>query len=335
MCFKSTLKFAFITLLTAGTFVSHAQEVQYKFKKKILLPGDGKWDYLKTDRQGERLFVSHFDRVQVISFKSDSLIATINDLKGAHGIALAPTEGFGYVSNGLDNTVTVFDYHSLKTVKVIPVSGKKPDAIIYEPFTKQIITFCKNSSSASIIDIAGNQEVKKIELQGAPEFAVADDKGMVYNNLEDKSEVVAIDIKKQQVVKRFLLKPNTEPTGLAFDRLTNRLFVSCSGTQTLVVLDANSGRVVATLPIGNGTDAVVFDQDEKVVAASNADGTATIIKQLDADHYKIIQTLRTSPGSKTMAYRASTHNLYFSSAEKNGTTIVPGTFAVSVYSPAQ
>ncbi len=335
MYFKSAFKSALVLTLTATAWAAQAQDVQYQFKKKIALPGDGKWDYLKTDRQGERLFVSHFDRVQVIDLKSDSLIGTISDLKGAHGIALAPAEGFGYISNGLDNTVTVFDYKTLKTVKVIPVSGKKPDAIIYEPFSKQIITFCKNSRTAVIIDIASNREAKSIDLQGAPEFAVADDKGMVYNNLEDKNEVIAIDIKKQQVIKRYSLKPNTEPTGLAIDKLNNRLFVSCSGTKTLVVLDAVNGHIVTTLPIGDDTDAVVFDQDKKIIAASNADGTATIIKQLDANHYKVVQTLQTAPGSKTMAYRASTHNLYFSSTEKSGKTITPGTFAVSIYSPVQ
>lgn len=324
----------FVSLI-ATSFSLQAQDLDYKFIKKIPLEGNGKWDYIKMDGEAERLFVSHFDQVHVIDLITEKEVGAIKNLKDAHGIAFARAFGLGYITNSLNNTVTVFDYKTLKTVKTIAISGKKPDAIIFETFTKQIIVFCGDSKNAIIIDVTKNEETGKIDLGGAPEFAVFDGKGIIYNNLEDKNEVVAIDITKKVVVKRFALTPNLAPTGIAIDHATGRLFVACKESQTLAVLKTDNGEIVANLPLGKGTDAVIFEATKKIVVASNADGTATLIKQKDADHYEVIQTLKTSVGSKTMVHRASTRKLYMSAANKRGNVIQPGTFGVSVYGPVK
>jgi len=323
-----------LVLLTLS-FAANAQSPDYRFIKKIPLEGNGKWDYLKMDGERERLFVSHGDQVHVIDLNTDKQIGVIKNLKAVHGIALAKAEGKGYITNGTDNTVTIFDYNTFGIIKTLAISGKKPDAIIYDSFSKSIIAFCGASSNAVVISVPKNEEIGTISLDGAPEFAVSDGKGMIYNNLEDKSEVLAIDITKMQVVKRFSLKPNTAPTGITMDNVTNRLFVTCNDSHTLAVLNADNGNMVSTLPIGKNVDAVIFDKDAKLIAASNGEGTITLIKLIDANTYKVVQTLKTNPGCKTMVHRGTTHNLFLSSAEMAGKTIKPGTFGVYVYGPGK
>ena len=312
---------------------SKAQSPDYKFIKKIPLEGDGKWDYMKMDGERERLFVSHGDQVHVIDLNTDKQIGVIKNLKGVHGIALAKAEGKGYITNGTDNTVTIFDYNTFEVIKTLAISGKKPDAIIYDSFSKSIIAFCGASNNAVVISVPKNEEIGTIALGGAPEFAVSDGKGMIYNNLEDKSEVLATDITKMKVVKRFSLGKNTAPTGITMDNVTNRLFVTCNDSHTLVVLDANNGNIVASLPIGNKVDAVIFDKDSKLIATSNGEGSITLIRLINSDTYKVVQTVQTHAGCKTMVHRGTTHNLFLSSAEMEGKMVKPGTFGIYVYGP--
>ncbi len=312
-----------------------AQSPDYKFIKKIPLEGNGKWDYLKMDGERERLFVSHGDQVHIIDLNTDKQLGVIKNLNGVHGIALAKAEGKGYITNGTDNTVTIFDYNTFDVIKTLAVTGKKPDAIIYDSFSKSIIAFCGASNNAVVISVSKNEEIGTITLGGASEFAVSDGKGMIYNNLEDKSEVLAIDITKMKVVKRFALGNNKAPTGITMDNVTNRLFVTCNNSHTLAVLNADNGKIVASLPIGNKVDAVIFDKDSKLIATSNGEGTITLVKLINADTYKIVQTVQTHPGCKTMVHRGTTHNLFLSSAEMEGKLIKPGTFGVYVYGPGK
>lgn len=322
-------------LLTFVCLHSKAQSPDYKFIKKIPLEGDGKWDYMKMDGERERLFVSHGDQVHVIDLNTDKQIGVVKNLKGVHGIALAKAEGKGYITNGTDNTVTIFDYNTFGVIKTLAISGKKPDAIIYDSFSKSIIAFCGASDNAVVISVPKNEEIGTIALGGAPEFAVSDGKGMIYNNLEDKSEVLAIDIAKMKVVKRFPLGKNTAPTGITMDNVTNRLFITCNDSHTLAVLDANNGKIVASLPIGNKVDAVIFDKDSKLIATSNGEGNISLIKLINADTYKVVQTVQTHPGCKTMVHRGTTHNLFLSSAEMEGKIVKPGTFGIYVYGPGK
>jgi len=329
--------FITVFLLLVNFSLVNAQTPQYKFLKKIPLEGDGKWDYLKMDGERERLFVSHQDRVHIIDLKTDKAIGVITGLNGVHGIALAKDLDKGYISNGADNTITVFDYNTFKVLKSLVVAGKKADAIMYDSFTKQIFVFNNGSGTAVAINATTDEVAGVIEVGGAPEFAVADGKGTIFNNNEDTNEVTVIDSKSLKVKNHFSLLPNAVATGLAIDVTNNRLFSGCRKTKSLVVLDAGTGKIIQTLPIGAGVDAVVYEKDLKLVMTSNGEGNVTVIKQESADKYNVVQTLVTKPGCKTMVHRGTTHNIYLSGAdyEADGKTVKPGTFGVFVYSSMQ
>jgi len=329
--------FITVFLLLVNFSLVNAQTPQYKFLKKIPLEGDGKWDYLKMDGERERLFVSHQDRVHIIDLKTDKAIGVITGLNGVHGIALAKDLEKGYISNGADNTITVFDYNTFKVLKSLVVAGKKADAIMYDSFTKQIFVFNNGSGTAVAINATTDEVAGVIEVGGAPEFAVADGKGTIFNNNEDTNEVTVIDSKSLKVKNHFSLLPNAVATGLAIDVTNNRLFSGCRKTKSLVVLDAGTGKIIQTLPIGAGVDAVVYEKDLKLVMTSNGEGNVTVIKQESADKYNVVQTLVTKPGCKTMVHRGTTHNIYLSGAdyEADGKTVKPGTFGVFVYSSMQ
>lgn len=316
--------------LMAGSFAMAQQPTpKYELVKKIALQGTGKWDYLKMDGERERLFVSHFDKVHVIDLTTGKQIGEIDELSGVHGIALAKKREKGYISNGLANTVTVFDYNTFKVIKTIKVSGTKPDCIIFDKVADKIYAFCGGSQNVSVIDAATDTQVGTIDLGGKPEFAVSDDKGLIYNNLEDKGEVVVIDVKQAKVVRRFKLDHAEAPTGITMDIPNNRLFVACEGSKELLVLDAPTGKQVAKLPIGGKVDAVIFEKDLKLIITSNGEGNATIIHQDSADKYKVVQTLATQPGLKTLVHRGTTHQIFLSGADKDGA------FGVYVYGPAK
>jgi DNA-binding beta-propeller fold protein YncE len=319
-----------VTLLTG--FAGYTQQT-YHLIEKINLPGDGKWDYLKMDDESNRLFVSHFDRVHVVSLSTGKPLAEISNLNGVHGIALVKEENKGYISNGTSNSVTVFDYSTFKILKTIPLSGKKPDCIIYDKFSGKIYAFCGNSQNAVVIDVKTDKESGTIQLGGSPEFAVADGKGLIYNNLEDKNEVVVIDTKTAKVIRRYALNKGEAPTGLAMDKPNNRLFTVCSDTKNLLVLDAANGKIIAELPIGGRVDAVVYDRAQQLIITSNGEGNATVIHQKDADHYEVIQTLQTHPGLRTLVYSKASHHIFISGAEIQDKQIKPGTFGVYVYGP--
>lgn len=310
---------------------------KYDFIKKINLTGDGKWDYLKMDGEKERLFVSHQDRVNVVDIKNDIQIGEIKGLNGVHGIALAKDLKKGYISNGGDNAITIFDYNTLKVLKTLTVVGKKADAIMFDKFSNQIFVFNNGSGNAVVIDAKTDEVVGTIELGGAPEFAVTDEKGTIFNNNEDTQEITVIDAKSRTVKTRYSLLPNEVPTGLAIDIEQNRLFSVCRKTKTLVVMDAANGKIIETLPIGGGVDAVVYDKVLKMIFTSNGEGNVTIVKQENADKYGVVQTLQTKPGCKTMVHRGTTHNIYLSGADyKEGTKdVMPNTFGVFVYGIAK
>ena len=254
-------------------------------------------------------------------------------MKGVHGIAIVNEVNKGFISDGKDDAVVVFDLTTFKTIKTIKLSGKKPDAIMYDPFSKKVLAFCGDSNNACVVDINSLTETGTIALGGAPEFAVADGKGLVYNNLEDKSSLVVIDTKAMKVIHTYPLSPCGGPTGLALDAIHQRLFTACRENKGMSVVDINSGKVITTVPIGAGVDAVVYDASSGLIFCSNGDGTATIIKQESADKYSVIQTLTTQQRAKTMAFDKSTRKLYLSAPlfEPGTRNIIPDSFAVLVY----
>ena len=326
---------SFILVLQMVAFVLCAQtQPIYEFKKKISLPtGDARWDYLKMDEAKNRLFVSHGDRVHVVDVRTGSQLTEFDDLKGVHGIALANDFKKGYITNGTDNSITIFDYNTLQVVKTILIEGKKADAILYDAYSKQVYVFNNGSGNAIVINPENDAVIAKVDMGGAPEFGASNNKGSVFNNNEDSNIIFEIDAKSNTIKNKYSILPNKVPTGLAYDAKNNRLFSVCRDPKTLVVVNASNGNIVQTLPIGGGVDAVAYDAALKLVFTSNSEGTVSIFKQESADKYTPLQTLTTQPGLRTMALNPATHEIYLSGADfkEDKKTLVSGSFGVYVY----
>lgn len=328
---KSVLGFLAAALLTVAPALLHAQT--YVLDKKIPLTGDGGYDYVSIDKVNNRLYVSHGTMVNVVDLATDQQVGAIENMKGVHGIAIVNKWNKGFISDGRANAAVAFDLKTLKTLATIPLDAEGPDAIAYDPFSDKVFTFNGKSNNASVIDPNTMKQVGTIALGGAPEFAVADGKGKMYNNLEDKSSMNIIDTKTMKVIKNFSLAPCGGPTGVALDMKNRRAFSACRENKGMSVVDINSGKVVATVAIGAGVDAVAYDPETRLIFCSNGDGTTTIIKQKTADDYSVVQTLNTQVRAKTLALDTKTHKLYLSVAdmEKGTRKAIPGTFAVLVY----
>jgi DNA-binding beta-propeller fold protein YncE len=285
----------------------------YEVTKKIPIPGQGSWDYLTVDEAARRLYVSHGTQVEVLDVDSGAIVGTIPNTLGVHGIAIAPEQGRGFVSNGQASTVTVFDLKTLKPIGEVAV-GKKPDAIIYDPATSRVFAFNGTDHSASVISASDAKVVGTIDLGGGPEFAVADGSGLVFDNLEDESQVVKIDSRKLTVEKRWPTAPCQSPSSMAMDQANRRLFIGCR-SRVMAVMDADTGQVITTLPIGDHVDATAFDPETRLIFNSNGEGTITVIHQDRPDKYSVLETVNTLPRAKTMALDPKTHQLFLSTAE--------------------
>jgi YVTN family beta-propeller protein len=318
-------------LLLIGSTSLHAQ--QYTFDKKIAVPGDGGYDYMAIDEVNHHLFVSHGTVFNVIDLATEKPIGVIEGMKGVHGIAIVNEVNKGFISDGKDNAVIVVDLTSFKILKKISLPSTDEDAIIYDPSSKKVFVFNGDSKNTCVIDINTLELVKTIDLGGGPEFAVADGKGLIYNNIEDLNSLKVIDTKTLAVKATYPLSPCGKPTGIAYDAANGRAFTGCRTNKGLSVVDVASGKVITTLPIGAGVDAVVYDPATKLIICSNGDATATIIQQSSADAYSVSQTLTTQIRAKTMALDKSTHKIYFSVADMDKDTKkpIPGTFGVLVY----
>jgi DNA-binding beta-propeller fold protein YncE len=308
-------------------------QTSYVAEKTIPLTGNGGYDYAFIDQANHVLYASHGTAVNVVDLKTEKQVAVIGDMKGVHGIAVINELHRGFISDGKGGAVVAFDTKTFKTIKVIPITGKDADGIIYDPFSKKIFVFGGDDHAAMVVDPRELKQVGTIEAGGAPEFAVSDGNGTIYNNLEDKSSLDVIDAKMLKVVKNYPLSPCGGPTGLAIDKGNQRLFTVCRENKGMSVIDIATGKVVQTLPIGAGVDAVIYDPANKLVVASNGDGTASIFKQNSPDNYTLIQTLKTQNRAKTMAMDMSTHKLYFPVVDfQPGTrTPVSDSFKLLVY----
>ena len=295
------------SLLMCTSVFSAAPE--YRVESTAVLGGEGSWDYLSIDSAAHRLYIGRSDRVMAVDTATGKLAGEITGLAGVHGLAVAGDTGRGYVSCGKGNTVRVIDLTTLKESASL-AAGKKPDAIIYDPASKMVLAFNNGGTTATVVDPVKNAVAGEIELGGAPEFAVADGKGKVFVNLEDKSEVLELDIPGRKVVNRWPLAPGTAPTGLAMDVEHGRLFSACHDSKTMVVLDAGSGKILASLPIGDGTDAAAFDPDSQNAFSSNGDGTLTVVHEDSPDKFTVTQTLKTMPSARTMTLDPKTHKIW-------------------------
>jgi len=330
------LLFSFLltsSMLFTSIVVSAQNSELFTLEKKIPVPGNDGYDYIAIDTLGGRLYVSHGTSVVVIDLKSEQIIGTIGNLAGCHGIAIASDQQKGFISDGKGNAVVVFDLLSMKTIKTISISGKDPDAIMYDAFSKQVFTFNGDSKNASIVDAVSLKQTGTVALGGTPEFAVADGNGLIYNNLEDASRLNVIDVKKGVVLKSYPLSPCDGPTGLAIDQVHQRLFTVCRKNKGMSVVDLSDGKVIATVSIGTGVDAVTYDIQTGLIICSNGDGTATIIHQDNANTYSVVQTLTTSWKAKTHAYDPKTKKLYFTCFDMTpgNKARVPDSFKVLVY----
>jgi YVTN family beta-propeller protein len=297
-----------LSLLICLTPLLAFAAVNYQTLKKVTVPGAGGWDYLTVDPVARRVYVSHSTQVDVLDADSFSLVGTIPDTPGVHGIAIAQEAGRGYISAGKADAVIAFDLKTLKPLDQIKV-GKKPDAIIYEPLTKRIYVMNGDSGSISVLNAADGKLVGTIDLGGGPEFAVSDGKGNLYVNLEEQNQTLRIDVNALQVKDRWPLAPCATPTSMAMDVENRRLFVGCRNKH-LAVLDADTGKLVFTAPIGERVDAGAFDSKTRLVYLSTGDGKVFVFHQDSPDKYSVTQEIVTKPGAKTMGFDPKTGNLF-------------------------
>ena len=316
-----------------------AAEGPYKLLKEITVGGDGGWDYVSVDSAAHRLYVSHATKVVVIDTEANTVVGEITPTPGVHGIAVAPDLGRGFISNGRENKAAIFDLKTLAILSSVE-TGENPDAILYEPGHKKVYTFNGRGKSATVFDGATGKVEATIPLPGKPEFAVVDVKaGRIYNNIEDANAIVAIDTATYKVVNTWSIAPGEGASGLAIDLANHRLFTVCD--KLMVMLDSQTGKVIGTLPIGDGPDAAAYDPGTGYVFASASDGSMTVAK-VEKGKLVQVQKLPTPQRTRTMTIDPATHRAYAASADfKPGPAgadgkpgrpqMVPGSFKVLVY----
>jgi len=295
---------------------------QFKVSERVKLGGDGGWDYLTYDQDGGRLFITRGSHVMVIDAKTLKLAGDIPDLSGIHGVALAPESNRGFVSNGGDNTVTIFDLKTLSKLDSVKV-GERPDAILYDPFSKRVFTFNARSHDSTAIDAASSKVAGTIPLGGKPEFPASDGQGKVYVNIEDKGQIAEIDVTRLAVLNTWSIAPCEEPSALAFDVKHHRLFAGC-GNKMMAVFVSDSGKVVTTVPIGEGVDAGRFNPNTQEVFMSCGEGVLTIIHEDSPDKYTVRQNLATVSGARTMALDKANNVAYLVTAQRENKPAAPG-----------
>jgi YVTN family beta-propeller protein len=321
-------------ILGSSFFLLQAQTVSsYKIVNKIHLEGDEKWDYLCSDDLNSRLYISHGSMVQVVDESKGTIVGKITGLNGVHGIAIDPDLDKGFISSGKDSSVTIFNTKSLQVITKVTVTGKGPDAIMFDSFTKKVFVFNGKTDNATVIDAATNKILATIPLDGKPEFSVSDARGKVYVNLEDKSSIAVINPVTCKVEHVWPIAPGEEPTGLSLDNATHRLFSVCSN-KLMVITDARSGKVISTLPIGVKSDGTAFDPGLKRSYSSNGDKTMTVVKEGSDGNYSVAENVPTQEGARTITVNKITHHIYLSAADfeqpQDGQKpkIKPGTFVI-------
>ncbi len=286
----------------------------YRITHQVSLPGDEGWDYLLFDQEGRRLFVSHGSRVLVVDADKLTVTGEIPDTPGVHGIALAPDLGRGYVSAGRSGSVVVFDLKTLARLKEIKVTGDNPDAILYDPATHRVFTFNGRGRNATAIDARTDEILGTIPLDAKPEFAATDGKGRVYVNLEDKNSLAALDAQKVTVLSTWPLAGCEEPSGLALDAVHGHLLPVC-GNKVMAVVDAASGKLLGTAPIGAGVDAAAFDPGTGLAFASCGEGVLTVVHIGSSGRPEVVQSATTQRGARTMALDLAKHRVFLVTAD--------------------
>jgi DNA-binding beta-propeller fold protein YncE len=327
-----------VVTLTAAVVV-HAQDGPYRFSKEIQIGGEGGWDYLSVDPAAHRLYVSHATHIAVIDTQTGKVVGDIPDTPGVHGFAIASDLGRGFSSNGRENKVGIIDLKTLKLILKID-TGENPDAILYEPARKEVYAFNGRGKSATVIDAQSGKVVATVPLEGKPESGQADSKaGKVYVNMEDLNAIKVIDTATHKVSDTWPIAPGEAATGMAFDAANHRLFIGCDNKLMLMV-DSTNGKMIYSVPVGAGVDSTWFDPSNKLAFTSDGEsGTVTIAREESPTLLKVVQTLKTRPGARTMALDPTTHTIYLAATDyepqpagsKTRPKPVVGTFRVLVY----
>ena len=309
--------------------------------RTIHLGGEGRWDTLTFDLSSRRLFIARETHVVVLDVDRERVVGEIPDTAGVHAVAVAPDLGRGFTSNGRAGTVTIFDLKTLAVLKQVPV-GQNPDAIVYDHASQRVFAMNGRSDDVSVIDAKTGTVIATLPLGGRPEFGVADGLGALYVNLEDKGETIRISTQTTSITARWPLAPCIGPSGIAIDTAARRVFVACAN-RSMVVLDADSGQVVATLPIGTGVDGAAFDAGNGLAFSSNGEGTLTVVGKTSTGSYAVLEDVATQRGARTMALDPARHQVLLATADfepapaSTGSTPparpqpVPGTFAILVF----
>lgn len=312
---KAPLFFGCMILMTCfSSWNAQAQKSEYKLSKTIQLTNDGGWDYLSVDEVSQKLFVSHSSQVNVVDLKTGEQIAVIPETNGVHGIAIANDLNKAFISCGKDSSVSVVDLNTFILIAKITGTGKNPDAILYDQFSKKVFTFNGRSSNSTVIDAVTYKTIANIPLSGKPEFSQTDGKGKVYVNIEDKSSIAVINVISLKVEKEWSIAPGEEPSGLALDNVNHRLFSVC-GNKIMTISDAIAGKVITTVPIGDGCDGVAFDPATKRIFASNGEGKMTVVQQVSANEYHVLENFPTLQGARTITVNKTNHHIYLPTAE--------------------
>jgi len=324
-----------IASLVALSGVLHAAG-GYHVIAKIPIPGNGSWDYVGIDSANRHVFISHGPQLEVLNadtYKLDGrILAPGADFskpetltgQGVRGATAAPDLGRGFTANARDGSVSIFDLKTLKVVALVKV-GENPDGYLYDPATKRGFTFSNRTKAAAAVDLAAAKLAGTVPLGSKPEAAAADGSGHVFVNLQEKDLVAKIDSRKLVVEDTWPTAPCRQPTSMAIDRKSARLFIGCRGASPmLVVMDAANGRIITTLPIGMGTDAAAFDSDKHLIFTSNGEGTISVIRQEGSDKYALLETVKTEPGARTMTLDSKTHKLFLITADRTTPAAIPG-----------
>ncbi|MBS1756251.1 MAG: YncE family protein [Bacteroidetes bacterium] len=333
---KKITTVALFIFLSLAAFSQNVKK--FHLIKSYPILSNGGWDYIAVGPGNNRLYVSHSKQVNILDENTGDSIGIIENTIGVHGIAFDAAANKGFTSNGRLNTVTVFNLTNNQPIAQIK-TGTNPDAIMYEPYSKKIITCNGRSKNLTIIDPELNKAVDSIDVGGKPETAVSDGKGKIFVNIEDKNEIVAIDVKSFKVISHWSIAPGDGPTGLAIDVNTNRLFAGCD--KLLMIVDANSGKIVDKLPIGDGCDGVAFDPALKNIYTANGEGTITVVNEKDENNFSVTDNIISKKSARTIALDPATHQLFLPASELEplapGQTgrakLKPGTFQVLVVGP--
>jgi YVTN family beta-propeller protein len=338
------IKFSVVAVLCMALLSNDlsAQNNQYVLIKKTVIGGEGGWDYLSVDSENRRIYVSHGTKVEVLNADTHEKVGEIPDLKGVHGVIAVPKSGRGITTNGRSNSVTIFDLKTLKPIAELP-TGKNPDALLYDEFSKRVFIFNHSDTTTTVIDIEAGKVVGTINVGGtALEAGTTDEKGTIFLNLEDIHEIVSFDARTLAIKSRWKMIPGEEPTGLALDTKTKRLFSVCHNGW-MMILDSEKGNVVAQVPIGKRVDGVVFDPKSKRAFSSNGEGSITVVEEVSANEFKVVETIKTEPGARTIAFDSKTQHVFVSTAQYGETPaattevpnprpkVIPGTFMILEY----